>query len=738
MANTSCPAAEGWKTFGDRCYTLIDSGGRSLRDCMRKCASTAGAGLACIESAQQNAFIQREVIGTHLAWHGAYQALGSQEPKGGWTQCTSGPANFSHWVPWAPGEPNNWSPPIPEDCALMYPNGNWDDTRCLQVGLDQQEFACLCEWPQAGKLDNTTLDALERRVLDGFAKMTTDTYRYLLIIGIISVAPTILFVAYAATSRLARARGSIRESPFLSRRPPPPAVHVDGDSDRPQILLTTPGEANARMAMLKGGLATLTSPISRLKQARRRGWAFKLILSTILVQVGWPLMLFGILPVATIDNDRDISPVMGVWLYWNAVVPVGISLVMLAISPVDVYAVYFSYVCFLAVLSYLTTLVSSVSYLKDNQGTPLFFVEAIVLAPAHAVGVVVLLFSIRVALNGHTRALLSRVWLSVRLLQVIIGAIDLLTVCIASLCRLAGIQAVWFNPGRIAGHVVRSFAYFACCAATSAANRGRFRRVMKKEIIVRFGSSKGSWLREAREAATISALLGSSNPDAALALAAATFRALSYDRLTEADFMGTLGSEGALTLSERTIDAELGNVDCFLSHSWQDEGSTKFAVLSDWAAEFSATHDGNSPLLWLDAACIDQANISASLILLPLYVSGCRTLLILAGDTYSTRLWCLMELFTFIMMGGTSERVCFRSLRTGDRHDELLCRKLFCIDSACAKCYLVKDHDRLLGIIEASFGDCQSFNARLRSFFETVVAPAEGEVVCLTPAAHCH
>jgi hypothetical protein len=40
-----------------------------------------------------------------------------------------------------------------------------------------------------------------------------------------------------------------------------------------------------------------------------------------------------------------------------------------------------------------------------------------------------------------------------------------------------------------------------------------------------------------------------------------------------------------------------------------------------------------------DKACIDQQNISASLACLPVFLSGCRTLLIVPGPTYVHRLW---------------------------------------------------------------------------------------------------
>ena len=48
-----------------------------------------------------------------------------------------------------------------------------------------------------------------------------------------------------------------------------------------------------------------------------------------------------------------------------------------------------------------------------------------------------------------------------------------------------------------------------------------------------------------------------------------------------------------------------------------------------------------------DKACIDQNNIQLSLACLPVFLAGCQTLLVVAGPTYCSRLWCVMELFTF-------------------------------------------------------------------------------------------
>ena len=56
-----------------------------------------------------------------------------------------------------------------------------------------------------------------------------------------------------------------------------------------------------------------------------------------------------------------------------------------------------------------------------------------------------------------------------------------------------------------------------------------------------------------------------------------------------------------------------------------------------------------------DKACIDQGNIQQSLACLPVFLAGCQTLLVVAGPTYCSRLWCVMELFTF----ARSECLCY-------------------------------------------------------------------------------
>ena len=58
---------------------------------------------------------------------------------------------------------------------------------------------------------------------------------------------------------------------------------------------------------------------------------------------------------------------------------------------------------------------------------------------------------------------------------------------------------------------------------------------------------------------------------------------------------------------------------------------------------------------------ISQSDIDGNLACLPVFLAGCKELLVLPGATYGLRLWCVMEIFTFIQMGGERERITSHS-----------------------------------------------------------------------------
>ncbi len=123
----------------------------------------------------------------------------------------------------------------------------------------------------------------------------------------------------------------------------------------------------------------------------------------------------------------------------------------------------------------------------------------------------------------------------------------------------------------------------------------------------------------------------------------------------------------------------------------------------------------NGPQLWLDKACIDQTAIESDLQCLPVFLAGCDTLLILAGKTYTQRLWCVLEMFVFLHMGGSVDRIVVIPINMAD---EAEAKAMFDqADVGKSQCYLETDRQRLLGIIEVGFGNFDAFNDIIRNVF---------------------
>ena len=84
----------------------------------------------------------------------------------------------------------------------------------------------------------------------------------------------------------------------------------------------------------------------------------------------------------------------------------------------------------------------------------------------------------------------------------------------------------------------------------------------------------------------------------------------------------------------------------------------------------------------------------------------------LAGSTYASRLWCVVELFVFLKMGGETERI--RVLELGGVDVRVALNRF---DAAKAKCFLAADREKLLAVIESGFGSLAPFNSLIRGVF---------------------
>merc|ERR1712137_224396 len=105
---------------------------------------------------------------------------------------------------------------------------------------------------------------------------------------------------------------------------------------------------------------------------------------------------------------------------------------------------------------------------------------------------------------------------------------------------------------------------------------------------------------------------------------------------------------------------------------------------------------GREPIVWIDKYCIDQTQVAEDLLCLPVFLAGCQELIILYGDTYLERLWCIMEVLVFLYMGGAPEAVHMRSASTADTCDLFDGVRSFSVRQTT--CINPEDKDMLLAI----------------------------------------
>ena len=134
-------------------------------------------------------------------------------------------------------------------------------------------------------------------------------------------------------------------------------------------------------------------------------------------------------------------------------------------------------------------------------------------------------------------------------------------------------------------------------------------------------------------------------------------------------------------------------------------------------------------------ACINQSDIEMSLKVLPIYLALTQTLLIVAGPTYHKRLWCVIEIFTFLRMGADLERVVLRPMldagelesdSTQSIHLAELKTQFEAFRVQEADCYS-SDRSILLGAIETGFHSIDEFNALCSRAMVTAVDHATSD-----------
>jgi hypothetical protein len=167
--------------------------------------------------------------------------------------------------------------------------------------------------------------------------------------------------------------------------------------------------------------------------------------------------------------------------------------------------------------------------------------------------------------------------------------------------------------------------------------------------------------------------------------------------------------------------ATFGNVDAFVSHSWGDDPIAKYDALMAWRTWF-LREKGREPTVWFDALCIDQVgDITNQLKLLPIFLSGCETLLLLYGQTYLTRLWCVTELFIFYhsrLPHLSDDDIQFIPIHLADITDDVFATARS-FDVRKADATLPTDKVHLLSIIDGTGDSIDAFNEWTRTLIKT-------------------
>jgi hypothetical protein len=214
-------------------------------------------------------------------------------------------------------------------------------------------------------------------------------------------------------------------------------------------------------------------------------------------------------------------------------------------------------------------------------------------------------------------------------------------------------------------------------------------------------------------AASIAALIGDCRVQEVVTQASQRFRCVLLSDLCRSDLADSQPSPG---LHTRTRRIRLGECDAFVSHSWSDDEGAKWVALQGWCRGFRTEH-GREPTLWLDKCCIDQTDIETNLRCLPVFLSGCKELVVLCGPTFLSRLWCILELFTHYHMGlgtyrPTMVRVLREDLREADAQEVQKQADYF--DVLQCSCSSPHDAQKIMDVILAAFGSPDAFNEVIR------------------------
>ena len=768
LADAVCGA--GWQRHGSSCY-IATSSYSSHSGCSALCGENAT--LACITSAEEHAFVMELVQASGSVftgrgcgiWVGNFQWPFDQGASVGWEWCTNGErsgaigtgaANSSSWS--VRNDPL-WDSSLDDargvymDCAALKGpcastrRGPYRNRRCHDV------LACLCERPVTGVATEASAYLQVAPSLSRFRyhpRVWQRTYFASSFMIVLILLPCCLVPLRTCRRQIAMCSfGACK----IARAIREPARRVEGIAQVELQVMATSTNCGASSAELESQRESVLMQAARTAAARR----LRVTLGSF--SLGWTCLVIAVFPwIFEIASPIPNWPGNTMILICGSPAPV---LMLIALMPTDERAISIGCAVLFVTLFLVSIAVALKLYFELVQplrglrpGAIILFALLCIGTTLSSMGMAAALPLRRCGADMPPRQKLLRLWLVVRTTLVFTGLALLAHVLVQLILFPTRGDFYFLGPG---GHVttIAGFLFLLFGATPTYTVRGHF---------IRLVGGIGDVQHEHLRAAAVGALLGGCKPAFAIARAKANFRAIPLaaiddDTMTLQCDLVTQPSRHDISSRARLGDPRdkhaqlrsmtrtlaLDDCDAFISHSWSDVyGPAKLQALQEWAGDRPLDH----LWVWLDIACISTNAFATQddLVCLPIWLSGCRELLVLAGATckfspartctchmhmhmhthmphahatscshcypraraVTQRLWCIMEMYIFHQMGGTPERVVVKMLE-GRALD------ISTFDVAHAQCAVPHDREKLLAVIETGLGSLEPFNRVMKT-----------------------
>ena len=418
----------------------------------------------------------------------------------------------------------------------------------------------------------------------------------------------------------------------------------------------------------------------KLKRAKAAGAAVRARISVTMGLAG------GALVVVLVAAIADAADTLNYAAFYCIGVP-GPVLLLLAVLPTDRLVIY-GVAAVVCVASLVCAALNAVQAKDDEEDDPAAWTAVQY--------IIVVCFLLVAAATGSAarlppRAALQRIWASIGAAYLAFGLI-FLCICVT----LVNENEMRRGSRKHQFHWLLTAELFVLGAASSWPS---FRQRVHAALLARGG--------QISSAASVAALLGRNDIDHVKAEAQRKFYGVELSQVRLEDMQQSTPDPA---LFARAKHARFDEIDWFISHSWHDSPEAKYSALQAARSTFVASHS-REPVVWLDKFCIDQTSISDSLMCLPVFLAGCKQLYLFCGPTFLERLWCLLEIFVYLEMGGRADDVTLVLAPPDDAYFE---ERFQTFDVSHAQCFDPVERDRLLATIEAGFGGLDQFNASLK------------------------